>query len=110
MDAEMVKWFATMGVGGSLAAMSLVMLWRQQSEHKSEYKALMDKHSESLLKVNERLEHIINTSKQERIAAQDALIATIKESAAAHKDVAAVIAGHQGVLHDLRDVLRDLKR
>jgi soluble cytochrome b562 len=110
MDAEMVKWLGTLGVGGVVAGMMAIMMSAQAKAHKAEFKAHAEAQSTALLAVNERLEHIINTSRQERQSGQEALITTIKESATVHREVGAIVAAHQEVLHNLRDVLRDLKR
>lgn len=96
---ETLKWFSTLGVGGILAGGMFMLYRRQAKENLAAMMVQAREHQTALLDINRRLEHIIESSRQERQATQLALIDALSGNSA-------VIATHTQVMNDVRDWMR----
>lgn len=99
MDLEMFKVLATGGSG--LVVAGVVMFYSDQQRRADAASRLRDAddYAARLLTINERLEHVVNSTRMERQTSQAEMLGVIK-------DVSGVIARNTAAVDDLKEWVR----
>jgi hypothetical protein len=109
-DLDLVKFVSGLGVGGLLAIVIHLVARKDRKAEADERVRVAKENAEdrarmatdyaaSLIRSNERLEHIINSTRMDRAASQNELVVVLTESARA-------FSANTEMMRDLREFLR----